>query len=230
MFVTAGLPLLSVAQIPLTVLPSGGNKKASVSERIGLTDVTIHYDRPGVKGREGKIWGQLVPVGFTDPGFGSSKSSPWRAGANENTTFEFSTDVKIEGQALPAGKYGFFIAYDPGESTLIFSKNASSWGHYYYDAKEDALRVKVKGQPLDKSVDWLKYEFSDQKENSAVVSLHWEKISHPLYHRSGLYKHTDRLIPERTENRERIYLAKLGPGCRLVCGTECKPGRGASLD
>ena len=177
---TAGFPLLSVAQIPLTVLPSGGNKKASVSERIGLTDVTIHYDRPGVKGREGKIWGQLVPVGFTDPGFGSSKSSPWRAGANENTTFEFSTDVKIEGQALPAGKYGFFIAYDPGECTLIFSKNASSWGHYYYDAKEDALRVKVKRRPLDKSVDWLKYEFSDQKENSAVVSLHWEKLAIPF--------------------------------------------------
>ncbi|HEY6062031.1 MAG TPA: DUF2911 domain-containing protein, partial [Chitinophagaceae bacterium] len=101
--------LSSFAQIPLTVSPSGGNKKASVSERIGLTDVTIHYDRPGVKGREGKIWGQLIPVGFTDPGFGSSKAAPWRAGANENTTFEFSTDVKIEGQALPAGKYGFFI-------------------------------------------------------------------------------------------------------------------------
>lgn len=64
------------AQIPLTVLPSGGNKKASVSERIGLTDVTIDYSRPAVKGREGKIWGELVPVGFTDPGFGSSKSAP----------------------------------------------------------------------------------------------------------------------------------------------------------
>src|ERR671939_382431 len=89
--------IISYAQIPLTVAPSGGNKKASVGERIGLTDVTIHYDRPGVKGREGKIWGQLVPVGFTDPGFGSSKAAPWRAGANENTTFEFSSDVKIEG-------------------------------------------------------------------------------------------------------------------------------------
>src|ERR1700752_362628 len=66
----------------LTTPPGGGNKKAWVGERIGITDITIHYDRPGVKGREGKIWGQLVPVGFTDPGFGSSKSSPWRAGAN----------------------------------------------------------------------------------------------------------------------------------------------------
>jgi hypothetical protein len=170
----------SFSQIPLTVLPSGGNKKASVTERIGLTDVTIHYDRPGVKGREGKIWGQLIPVGFTDPGFGSSHAAPWRAGANENTTFEFSTDVKIEGQPLPAGKYGFFIAYGPEECTLIFSKNSTSWGHFYYDEKEDALRVKVKPQALDKSVEWLKYEFMDEKENSAVVALQWEKLMIPF--------------------------------------------------
>ena len=169
--------LSSLAQIPLTVSPSGGNKKSSVSERIGLNDVTIHYDRPGVKGREGKIWGQLIPVGFTDPGFGSSKAAPWRAGANENTTIEFTTDVKIEGQPLPAGKYGFFIAYDPTECTLIFSKNSTSWGHFYYNDKEDVLRVKVKPQSLDKSVEWLKYEFMNETENSAVVSLQWEKLS-----------------------------------------------------
>ncbi len=168
------------AQIPLTVLPSGGNKKASVSERVGITDVTIHYDRPGVKGREGKIWGQLVPAGFTDPGFGNSKSAPWRAGSNENTTIEFSTDVKVEGQSLPAGKYGFFIAYDPNECTLIFSKNSTSWGHYFYNDKEDALRVKVKPLALDKSVEWLKYEFMNEKENAATVALQWEKLSIPF--------------------------------------------------
>lgn len=168
------------AQLSLTMLPSGGNKKASVSEQVGLTQVTIHYDRPGVKGREGKVWGDLVHVGFADPEFGSSKSSPWRAGANENTTIEFSTEVKIEGQALPAGKYGFFIAYDPTECTLIFSKNAGSWGHYYYSEKEDALRVKVKPLVLDKSVEWLKYEFGQQTENSAVISLQWEKLAIPF--------------------------------------------------
>lgn len=162
---------VSFAQIPLTVAPSSGNKKAGVSERIGLTDLTIHYDRPAVKGREGKIWGQLVPVGFTDPVFGSSKSAPWRAGANENTTFEFSTDVKIEGQLLPAGRYGFFIAYDPNECTIIFSKNSTSWGHFYYNDKEDVLRVKVKPQPLEKNVEWLKYEFMNETENTAIVLL-----------------------------------------------------------
>lgn len=168
------------AQITLTMLPSGGNKKASVSEQIGITRVTIHYDRPGVKGREGKVWGELVHEGFTDPEFGTSKSSPWRAGANENTTIEFSTDVIIEGQSLPAGKYGFFIAYNPTECTLIFSKNSGSWGHYYYSEKEDALRVKVKPVALDKSVEWLKYEFSDEKENSALLALQWEKMAIPF--------------------------------------------------
>ena len=171
---------VSTALPQLVTLPSGGNKKAAVSERIGITDVTIMYDRPRVKEREGKIWGQLIPVGFTDPGFGSSKSAPWRAGANENTTFEFSTGVTIEGQPLPAGKYGFFIAYDPNECTLIFSKNSTSWGQFYYDDKEDALRVKVKPQPTDKSVEWMKYEFSNETENAATVSLQWEKLSIPF--------------------------------------------------
>ena len=164
----------------LTTPPSGGNKKAWVGERIGITDVTIRYDRPGVKGREGKIWGQLVHAGFIDQGFGSSKSAPWRAGANENTTIEFSTDVTVEGKPLPAGKYGFFIAYDPNVSTIIFSKNASSWGSYFYNEGEDALRVNVKPQAASNSTEWLKYEFSDQTDNSATVNLYWEKLRIPF--------------------------------------------------
>lgn len=174
------LLLLSALDAQLTTLPDGGNKMAMVGERIGLTDVTIHYNRPGVKGREGKIWGQLIKAGFNDLGFGSSKAAPWRAGANENTTIEFSTDVKIEGHNLPAGKYGFFIAYDPNESTLIFSKNSSSWGSFFYDDKEDALRVKVKPVALDKSVEWLRYEFTNETENGATIALEWEKLSFPF--------------------------------------------------
>src|ERR1700761_3068112 len=144
---------LTVAKAQLTSLPSGGNKKASITERIGITDITLHYDRPGVKGREGNIWGKLVPEGYTDQGFGSSKAAPWRAGANENTTIEFTTDVTIEGQPLAAGKYGFFIAYGPTESTLIFSRNSTSWGSFYYDPAEDALRVKIKPVALDNKVE-----------------------------------------------------------------------------
>ena len=164
----------------LTTPPSGGNKKALVGERIGITDVTITYDRPGVKGREGHIWGELVHTGFTDQGFGSSKSAPWRAGANENTTITFSTDVKVEGKDVPAGKYGLFVAYDPNESTVILSKNAGSWGSYFYDEKEDVARVKVKPQTLDKPVEWMKYEFTGQTNNSATIALQWEKLSIPF--------------------------------------------------
>lgn len=164
----------------LTTTPSGGNKKAWVGEQVGLTNVEIRYDRPAVKGREGKIWGQLVHTGFADQGFGSSKAAPWRAGANENTTISFSTGVKIEGKELPAGTYGFFIAYDPNESTVILSNNAVSWGSYYYDEKEDALRVKVKPVVTNKSEEWLKYEFSNQTDSSATITLLWEKLAIPL--------------------------------------------------
>ena len=126
----AFMPLIfaGFASAQLTALPDAGNKRATVSEGIGITEVTIHYNRPHVRGREGHIWGELIPPGYVDQGFGTSKAAPWRAGANENTWIEFSTDVMIEGQPLPAGKYGFFVAYDPNECTLIFSKNSTSWG------------------------------------------------------------------------------------------------------
>jgi len=168
------------AMAQLTLVPNGGNKKAAISEQVGLTNITIYYDRPGVKGREGKIWGQLVPYGYNDLGFGTSKEAPWRAGANENTTIEFTTDVKIEGKMLAAGKYGFFIALGKEESTLIFSKNNWSWGSFFYEPKEDVLRVQVKQQPLEKSVEWLKYEFLNETQNSATVALMWEKYMFPF--------------------------------------------------
>jgi tetratricopeptide (TPR) repeat protein len=174
-FVFAGF-----AQAQLTSLPSGGNRRASVYEQIGLTDVNIKYSRPHVKKRDGHIWGELIPVGYVNQGFGPSTAAPWRAGANENTIIEFSTDVKINGQALAAGKYGLFLAYDPNESTLIFSKNATSWGSFFYNQADDVLRVKVKPVPADKSVEWLKYEFADQTDNSAVVQLQWEKLMIPF--------------------------------------------------
>jgi tetratricopeptide (TPR) repeat protein len=169
------------AQVPYnSAVPNGYTKKAIVSEQVGLTQVTITYHRPAVKGREGKIWGELVPKGFVDQGFGNGKPAPWRAGANENTIIEFETDVKIEGQTLPKGRYGLFIAYDPSESIVIFSKRSDAWGSFFYDEKEDVLRVKVKPQPLEKSVEFLKYEFSDSTPNSAVIALSWEKLSIPF--------------------------------------------------
>ncbi len=164
----------------LTTMPSGGNKVAMVGEQIGLTQAVIHYNRPGVKGREGKIWGQLVPEGYTDQGFGNTKQAPWRAGSNENTTIEFNTEVKVEGKPLAAGKYGFFVAYGTNECTLIFSKNSGSWGSYYYDPKEDALRVTVKPLTLEKSVEWLQFIFTNQTPDAATIELQWEKLAIPF--------------------------------------------------
>lgn len=179
LLLVTGLALNSFAQ-NLTTPPNGGNKKASVSEMIGITNVIIHYDRPGVKGREGKIWNGLVHTGFADLGFGTSKAAPWRAGANENTTITFSTDVTIENKPLSAGTYGMFAAMGDGEATLIFSNNHTSWGSFFYDQKEDALRVTVKTEPLNENVEWLKYEFTEQTDNSAVVALEWEKLKIPF--------------------------------------------------
>lgn len=175
--------LIGFAQSPLTSSSPGGNKKASVSEQIGITEIIIDYSRPGVKGREGKIYGTpIVHEGFVDktPEYGTATEAPWRAGANENTTISFSTDVMIEGKKLPAGKYGFFIAYGPKTSTVIFSRDNNSWGNYFYDKTNDALRVAVNTQTVEKSVEWLKYEFTQQTDSSAVIALQWEKVSIPF--------------------------------------------------
>jgi Protein of unknown function (DUF2911) len=167
----------SVGQImPLTSEPDGGNKKAAVSEQIGIVKISVTYSRPGVKGREGKIWNTPVAhYGFIDMGHGTSNAAPWRAGANENTAVSFSHPVKIEGKDLPAGTYGFFISLGEQESSLIFSKVSNSWGSFYYDATEDALRLTVKNQTLESNVEWLKYEFINQTENSATIAMSWEK-------------------------------------------------------
>ncbi|HEY4337643.1 MAG TPA: DUF2911 domain-containing protein, partial [Puia sp.] len=162
------------------VKTSRGSKMAAVSEMIGITDVAINYSRPAVNGREGKIWGELVPNGFFDYQYGTSKAAPWRAGANENTTIEFSTDVMIQGKPLAAGKYGFFIAMGPEKATLVFSKDNNAWGSFYYNPANDALRVEVPVTTTGESVEWLKYEFSAETDSSAVANLEWEKRKIPF--------------------------------------------------
>lgn len=157
----------------ITIMPDGGNKRASVSEQIGITKVAIDYGRPGVKGREGKIWGTNVAhYGLRD--FGAGKI-PWRAGANENTVVSFSDEVEVEGKHLAAGTYGLFMILGEAETTVIFSKNSTSWGSFSYDDSEDALRVTVKNRNLDQSEEWLKYEFTNQTDSSSDISLLWEK-------------------------------------------------------
>ena len=152
---------------------------ASVSQTIGVdTKIEINYSRPGVKGR--KIWGELVPFGMA-PGnkYSDNKPYPWRAGANENTTFETNKDILVDGNKLPAGKYGVHMIPGEKEWTVIFSKNNSLWGSYKYNEADDALRIKVtpKEAPFK---EWLAYGFDDLAGSSATAYLHWEKLMIPF--------------------------------------------------
>ena len=151
---------------------------AMVMQRIGITDMIVKYNRPAVNGRQ--IWGNVVPYGLNNLGFGTSTAAPWRAGANENTIFKVSHDVKIEGKTLPAGKYGLhMIVQENGDVTIIFSKNYSSWGSFFYEPKEDALRVEVSSEDVA-HVERLAYEFTDLSNTSVVLALRWEKKRIPF--------------------------------------------------
>jgi tetratricopeptide (TPR) repeat protein len=152
------------AQAPMPVPQTSPG--AVVTQTIGITDVTISYHRPGVKGR--KIWGGLVPYGEV-----------WRVGANENTTISFTDPVKIEGQDLPAGKYGLHMIPAENEWTIIFSKNSTSWGSYYYKESEDALRIKVKPQSGPHQ-ELMCFEFMELTNSAAIVALKWENLIAPF--------------------------------------------------
>jgi len=143
------------------------SQRGTVSQRLGLTDITITYHRPEVGGRE--IWGKTVPYGKV-----------WRAGANENTTITFTDDVSIEGKTLAAGTYGLHTIPDKDQWTIIFSKNATSWGSFSYDEKEDALRVTAKPQAADFR-EALTYTFEEVKPDSAAATLRWEKLAVPFH-------------------------------------------------
>ena len=171
----------SFAQMDLP--PSGNNPRATVTETVGITSITLSYSRPDVNKREGKIYGdsKLVTYGFTSSNLLTGKNTqPWRAGANENTTITFEHDVKVEGKDIKAGTYGLHMAIWPDKVTIIFSNQSSAWGSFYYDEKYDALRVDVKPVTLDKSVEYLKYEFIEQKEKYCVIAMQWEMLSVPF--------------------------------------------------
>ena len=143
------------------------SQAAMIKQRIALTDITISYHRPVVKGR--KIWGGLVPNGQV-----------WRAGANENTTFETTDPITVEGQALPKGIYGLHMIPNGDSWTVIFSKTNTGWGSYSYKQDEDALRVNVKPRALSDMEEALEYEFEDLAPNSATVTMKWEKVAVPF--------------------------------------------------
>jgi DUF2911 family protein len=167
----------------LTFPPNGDNPQASVTQALGPVTVKIDYSSPrvvrGANDRRGKIWGELVPYGLTDIGGNGCKSCPWRGGANENTLFTVSQDVKVQGQPLPAGTYGLHFIPGKDEWTVVFSKDSSAWGSYWYDAKNDALRVVTKPSKSEYH-EWLTYEFTEREPAKTTVALKWEELQVPI--------------------------------------------------
>jgi hypothetical protein len=163
----AGLvTLLTSARSQPQLTAPEASPKALLSQTIGIADVQVSYHRPGVKGRP--LWGALVPYGEV-----------WRAGANENTTISFSLPVTLAGKPLPAGLYGLHMIPGKGDWTVIFSRNATSWGSFFYKESEDALRITV--TPLAApDMEWLQYEFSGLTDSSGVLALRWEKLLVPI--------------------------------------------------
>jgi hypothetical protein len=187
-------------QSPISMPPNGNNQRAEVSQWIGPVRVSIEYHSPNLHGgggvdRSGHIWGELVPYGLHDDGFGPTKEKPWRAGANETTTITFSHDVKVEGKNLKAGTYGLFLELQKaGPSEWIFSSNWTGWGSYQYDLKNDVLRVPVNPQTAPHT-EFMTYGFDERKPDSTMAFVQWD----------------DQRVPFKIEvpNVSEVYLAQI---------------------
>jgi len=182
----------ALAQTPPAVRLPRPSQKASVMQTIGVTDVTIIYSRPGVKGR--KIWGEPLPVQANVKGEATLDDQnvrpkdavivpwghAWRTGANEATQFVVTDDVLINGQKLPAGSYSLHTIPTKDEWTVIFNSVANQWGSFNYDPSKDTLRVKVKPQWVSENQEWLMYSIDPVTDNSATVNIRWEKVRVPF--------------------------------------------------
>ncbi|HEU4477704.1 MAG TPA: DUF2911 domain-containing protein [Pyrinomonadaceae bacterium] len=178
-----------LAQAPAVRTPRP-SQKASVMQTIGVTDVTITYSRPGVKGR--KIWGDPPPeLAAGTATLDNQNTRPkdmvivpyghvWRTGANEATQFEVTDEVLINGQKLPAGSYSLHTIPGKDEWTIVFNGTANQWGSFNYDEKKDTLRVKAKPEWLTENQEWLMYSFDPVTDNSARVNIRWEKLRVPF--------------------------------------------------
>jgi len=166
------------------------SQKASVVQTIGVTDISITYSRPGVKGRT--IWGEApadAPKGEATLDDSNKRTAGmpivpyghmWRTGANEATQFVVTDDVLVNGQKLAAGSYSLHTIPGKDEWTVIFNGNANQWGSFDYDPAKDTLRIKAKPLSSTESQEWLAFTIDPAKENSATVNIRWEKIRVPF--------------------------------------------------
>ena len=175
---------LSTAQLK-SLPPSGANQKSEVKQYIGgVAWVKVSCGSPDVAGREGKIWGQLIPYGKANLGFGASTAdnpSPWRAGANENTVLQTSHDMLVKGELLPAGRYGLFIEpMESGDWKVIFSSEADAWGSFFYEPGDEVLVVSSTPEDLNESIEYLTYDFVNRKNDQTTLQMKWEMKMLPI--------------------------------------------------
>ncbi|HBB96698.1 MAG TPA: hypothetical protein DC054_15035 [Blastocatellia bacterium] len=184
---------VNAQQPPLAIKPIRPSQKASVMQTIGVTDITITYSRPPVKGRtifadapatmESRAKGEATLDNQNDRKAGEPivpYNHVWRAGANEATMFQITDDVLINGQPLKAGTYSLHTVPGKDEWTIVFNNDAGQWGSFQYDEKKDALRVKTKPQMVNDNQEWLAFSFDPVTDNSATVNLRWEKVRVPF--------------------------------------------------
>jgi tetratricopeptide (TPR) repeat protein len=162
------------------------SQHASVTQQIGLTNITIDYHRPAVNGRT--IWGRLVPY-----------NEVWRAGANENTTITFSDPVKIAGKDVPAGSYGIHMIPGENEWIVIINKFAKAWGSFYYKQEEDLMRFNVKPVKAD-YMEYLNYNFETSEPAKTTVIMHWENLKVPFDIAVDVHEVTVKALSENLRN------------------------------
>lgn len=158
--------------------PRTPSPAATVVQTVGISTVTVKYSRPFVKGRA--VWDSLVPYGWNKQGFGNNKPAPWRAGANENTTIEFSHNARVEGKDVPAGLYGlFFVVNKDNTGEVILSKDNRSWGSFFYEEANDQLKSKIQLRTAP-FTEMLTYGFINDTKTSTELVLNWEKKQFPV--------------------------------------------------
>lgn len=159
-------------------VPRTASPAATVSQTIGISEITVNYSRPSVKGRT--VWGELVPYGWNVQPFGNLKESPWRTGANENTTIEFSHPAKVQGKDVPAGTYGlFFVINKDNSGEVILSKDTRSWGSFWYEKDNDQMRANIQIRDVPHT-ETLTFDFLNPDKTSTELVLNWEKKQFPV--------------------------------------------------
>jgi len=181
------LPLSRISAAEKEIEFPAPSQHATITQRVGLTDISIDYSRPDMRGRE--IFGGLVPW-----------DKVWRTGANAPTKIKFSDAVKIEGKEVPAGEYAFYTIPNKDEWTIILSKNLKLWGAYGYKPDADELRVKVKPTTLSEPVETFTIGFADLKDDGATITLDWEKAHVPIHLTTNAVEKVEGQIAEGMKN------------------------------